>query len=147
VSTVTITQVYSVRAIQQLLEGRNSGVVKDLIRRGTLVESAAKKNLRRSPTRVNTGRLSSSITWRLVEYRGHPAVWVGTTVKYAIFVHEGTGLYGPRHKMIRPVNKKVLRWKVRGGGRKSRKGYTYAKWSRGMRPNPFMKDALPAARG
>ena len=145
--TVRITHVYSASQVKKLLTSPQGGVVKDLIRRGLLVESAAKRNLRRSPTRVNTGRLSSSINWRVVEYRGLPAVRVGTSVKYAIYVHEGTGIYGPRHRMIRPVNKRVLRWKVRGGGRKSRKGYTFSTYSRGMKPNKFLKDALRAARG
>lgn len=134
-------------AIQALLKSPQGGVVKDLLRRGLKVQAAAKRNLRSSPTRVNTGRLSNSITFRLVTYNGDPAVRVGTTVFYAVYVHEGTGLYGPRHRLIRPVNKRALRWQKRGGRGKSKGGWTYSTYSSGMRPNAFLKNALPAAKG
>lgn len=134
-------------ALMQLLTGPKSGVMKDLVRRAILVESAAKRNLRRDPKRVNTGRLGSSLTWRTLTFQGRPAIRIGTNVEYALFVHEGTGLYGPKHKMIVPVNKKVLRWKNnRRGGKGKKSGYTYSMKSRGMRPNPFLKDALKAAK-
>jgi len=145
--TAEITNVLDVAAVRQLLQGPQGGVVKDLMRRGLLVESAAKRNLQRAPTRVNTGRLRSSIAMRMITYSGAPACRVGTNVDYALYVHDGTGLFGPLHRLIRPVNKKVLRWKTRGGSGKSRKGYTYSLTSRGMKPNPFLKDALSAAKG
>lgn len=49
------------------------------------VESAAKA---RCP--VDTGRLRSSITWRIeTDAKGLVGI-VGTSVEYAVFVHEGT---------------------------------------------------------
>ncbi len=38
------------------------------------------------------------------------SVLVGYTAKYAIYVHEGTGVFGPEHKPIVPVNAKALSW-------------------------------------
>jgi hypothetical protein len=143
---MSVTHKLNTSAVHALLTSPQGGVVKDLIRRGLLVESRAKRNLGSGPKRVNTGRLRSSITTTLVMTNGKPGVRVGTSLKYAIYVHEGTGLYGPKHKMIVPVNKKVLRWKTKGkkGGKG---GYTFSMKSSGMRPNPFLKNALKAAKG
>lgn len=142
---VQITHHMNFAQIQKILTSPLGPVAKDMMRRGLKVETAAKRNLSSDPKRVNTGRLRASITRKMVMTTRGPAVQVGTNVSYAIYVHEGTGLYGPKAKMIRPVNKKVLRWKVKGG--RGKKGYTYSMKSSGMRPNHFLKNALPAARG
>lgn len=141
---MTITHRLDLAAIQRLLTSPQGGVYKDLLRRGLKVESAAKRNLGQDPKRIDTGRLRSSIQTAVLMRNGKPVVRVGTAVQYAIYVHEGTGLYGPKHKMIVPVNKKALRWKSRGYGKPSKGGYTYSMKSKGMRPNPFLKRALPA---
>jgi len=133
-------------AVQALLVGPTGAVAKDMLKRGLLVESRAKLNLQRTPRRVNTGRLRASIRTTFVMIGGVPAVRVGTSLSYARYVHDGTGLYGPKHKMIRPVNKKVLRWKFHGHGHPGKGGYTYSMKSSGIRPNPFLRDALAAAR-
>lgn len=132
-------------AVQQLLTSTNGAVYRDMLRRGLKVETKAKSNLQSDPTRVDTGRLRGSIRARMITLDGVPVCRVGTNVEYASFVHDGTGLFGPRHAYIVPVNKSVLRWKTKGGGGKN--GYTYAKKSSGMRPNPFLKNALPAMIG
>lgn len=54
------------------------------------------------------------------------------------YVHNGTGLYGPRRALIYPRRAKVLRWRRNGG-------YVYARYTRGMRPNTFLTSALAAA--
>lgn len=56
--------------------------------------------------------------------------------RYGLFVHEGTGIYGPKGKPIVPVNKKVLAWKAKGGG------MVFARSVKGMRARPYMKDAF-----
>lgn len=131
-------------AVRKLLTSPQGGVVKDLLRRGLLVETQAKRNLGGigGPKRIDTGRLRASIATIVVTRGGDPTVLVGTNVKYALFVHDGTGLYGPRHAPIRPRRGKYLRFKPRG----SRK-WVYAKQVKGMRPNRFLANALPAARG
>ena len=134
-------------AVQQLLTGTNGAVYRDMLRRGLLVETKAKTNLQSDPSRVDTGRLRGSIRARMITLDGVPTARVGTNVEYALFVHDGTGIYGPRGQYIVPVNKSVLRWKTKGMGKSSANGYTYAKKSSGMRPNPFLKNALSAAAG
>lgn len=134
-------------AVAVLLSSPQGGVAKDLLKRGLRVESKAKMNLGSNPRRIDTGRLRASIRTIVIMIDGKPAVRIGTGVKYARYVHDGTGLYGPHHRYILPKNKKVLRWKVKGPKKLVGKGgYVYAKRSSGMRPNPFLKNALSAAR-
>lgn len=136
-------QVIDHAKLNEMLRGPNGAVARDMLRRGLKVEGQAKKNLRSDPTRVKTGRLSSSITHEMRFGGARLVMRVGTNVSYARFVHDGTGLYGPRGQLIRPKSKKALRWV----GGKGRRGYTFSKWSRGMRPNHYLKNALRAARG
>lgn len=148
----SFTQQLNPEAIRQLTTSPNGAVAKDLLRRGLLVETAAKRNLggnANAPKRVDTGRLRSSISTRLTIERGTPVVSVGTNVRYAWFVHEGTGIYGPRHRIITPVRRRVMRFRPkvqRPGRRPGRGGYVYTRRVIGMRPNHFLRDALQAAR-
>lgn len=142
-------------ALAALLTGRNGPVVADLQRRGRNVANEAK---RLCP--VDQGRLRASITTELVVVAGVPTVRIGTNVAYARFVHEGTGLYGPRGAVIRPRSARVLSWPTRSttparvtksGKRRaaSRRqvpdGKAFARYTRGVRPRPFLRNALPAA--
>jgi phage gpG-like protein len=130
-------------AITKLLTSPQRGVAQDMLRRGLKVETAAKRNLGGigGPKRVDTGRLRSSISTQLVTRNGVPAVIVGTNVYYALWVHNGTGVYGPAHRLIRPKVARRLKFKPSGSTR-----FVYARFVVGMKPNPFLKNALPAAR-
>lgn len=55
---------------------------------GIHVEGEAKDELENPPRRVDTGRLKNSITHEVAGKEN--AVYVGTNVEYAIYVHEGT---------------------------------------------------------
>jgi phage gpG-like protein len=142
---VTTYQRINQQAIKALLTSPARGTIQDLLKRGLRVESAAKRNLSgvggSGPKRVDTGRLRASITTAVVSRSGVPAVVVGTNVVYARWVHDGTGLYGPRRRMIRPVGHRFLRFKPKGS-----RGYVYAKQVKGMKPNPFLAKALSAAK-
>ena len=142
-ASVSYSQRLDLAAIRQLVTSPRGGVVQDLLRRGLLVETQAKRNLGGigGPKRVDTGRLRASINTQLVTRDGQPAVLVGTNVRYARWVHDGTGIYGPRGRRITPKSHKRLRFRPKG----SRK-FVYARSVAGMRPNPFMKNALHAAR-
>lgn len=138
--TAHIRRVTNKRELQLLLTSPNGAVAKDLFRRGKKVEAKAKRNLQREPKRVDTGLLRSSIHTTLLTVGGLPAVRVGTNVFYAIYVHDGTGIYGPKGRYIYPVNAKFLSWKLKNGKR------VFALRVAGMRPNPFLKDAVMAAK-
>ena len=131
-------------AVTALLNSRSGGVARDMLARGLLVESQAKRNLGGvgGPKRVDTGRLRASINTQLVTGPGGaPIAVVGTNVYYARFVHDGTGVFGPKHRLIRPIRAKRLRFKPTGKSR-----YVYARFVVGMRPNHFLTNALSAAR-
>lgn len=109
---------------------------------------------RRAP--VDTGRLRASLAVTFsAGPSGDPVARIGSNLPYAIFVHEGTGLYGPRHAMIRPVRARFMRWPAvnnSGSGTRRYRGgatqlYIFAKETRGMPGRPFLLQALDAAKG
>jgi hypothetical protein len=120
------------------------GLARDMLRRGLKVESAAKRNLAGAngkPARVDTGQTRASVSTRMVTYRGYPAARIGTSLRRARWIHDGTGIYGPQRTPIRPKRARYLRFQPKGSGR-----VVYTKSVKGMRANPFLKDALDAAR-
>lgn len=149
-ATVTYSHRLDLSAVNRLLTSPTGGVVRDLLRRGLLVETQAKRNLGGigGPKRIDTGRLRASIATQLVHRDGAPAVLVGTNVNYALFVHEGTGLYGPRHQLIKPKTGKVLVFPSKAHGKKKGKfkGRVVVRSTKGMAPNRFLANALTAAR-
>lgn len=130
--------IYNDRELRSLLTSPTGPVVRDIMRRGQNVENRAK---RLCP--VDSGRLRASITHELRRERDLPVVRIGTNVKYAGFVHEGTGLFGPFKRLIRPKTKSVLRFEVRG--RRGRRTVVYAPAVKGMPPRPFLEESLKAA--
>jgi len=125
---------YNSQEIIQLLTSPTGGVVQDLLRRGRLVENQAK---RLCP--VRTGRLRSAITHELRRESGIPVVRVGTNVNYSMYVHEGTGIYGPRHAPIRPRHAKLLRFTAEDGT------IVFTKQVKGQPARPFLERALQVA--
>jgi hypothetical protein len=131
-------------AIRALLSSPTGGLARDMLRRGLKVESAAKRNLAGAsgkPRRIDTGQTRASVNTRMVTYKGFPAARVGSPLRKAALIHRGTGIYGPRRQPITPKTARFLRFKPKGSRR-----VIYAKSVKGMRANPFLKDALPAAR-
>jgi hypothetical protein len=126
--------------MHQILASPNGGLAKDMFKRAVAVQKLAKLNLQRPPKRVNTGQLRASITIVPLLYRGFPAFRVGSPLKHARFVHDGTGIFGPHHQLIKPTSAKALRWQGNMGE------FVFAKSVKGMPPNPFLKDALKAAK-
>jgi HK97 gp10 family phage protein len=131
---------YKAATMHEILASPNGGLAKNMFKRAVKVQAKAKQNLSRPPTRIKTGELRASITIQGYLYRGYPAFRVGSPLKYARYVHDGTGIYGPRHHLIEPTHAKALRWQGNTGE------FVFAKHVKGMPPNPFMKDALPAAK-
>lgn len=116
----------------------------DLLRRGLKVQARARLLLSGAaghPKRVDTGQLRSSVGVQLRSLAGRPSVRIGTNLRHARWVHDGTGIYGPRRRRITPTTKKALAFQSRRGRR------VVVRSVRGMERNEFLKDALPAARG
>lgn len=120
------------RALSQLLESPQGGVGRELYRRGTRVQARA-----RQLCPVDTGRLRSSITVEITSSRNRLACRVGTNVRYARLVHDGTGIYGPRSRPITPTHASVLAFTPRGGDT-----MVFASSVRGSPAVPFLQDAL-----
>lgn len=106
---------------------------RDLLRRGLNVEARA---VELCP--VEDGRLRGSITHEDVERTGEALVIrIGTNVDYALGIEEGTGLYGPKHEVIRPKTAKALRFEIDGE-------VVFVKSVKGRPATPFLRPALPA---
>ncbi|MFQ5629368.1 MAG: HK97 gp10 family phage protein [bacterium] len=58
------------------------------------------------------------------------------TASYALYVHEGTGIFGPKHKRIKPVRAKALMIPLADGS------VIFRKSSKGMKGRPFLKQAF-----
>lgn len=144
-----VTHKFNDKVLEYILHSPSGPLAKELLKRGARVETRAKHNLGgglSGPKRVNTGHLRSSIKVQLVSLPTGLAVRVGTNVHYALYVHEGTGLYGPKHTLIKPKYGKVLVFaSAKYGAKKGKfRGKVVARSVKGMKPNPFLKDALPA---
>lgn len=57
--------------------------------------------------------------------------------RHAVWVHEGTGIYGPEHEVIRPhPPNKIMVWENEDGNT------IKAKFVRGQKPNPYLENAF-----
>ncbi len=74
---------------KEVLDALEERIKAALTAAGLQAATYAQLELEKSPRRVDTGNLQTSISSQV---EGHDA-YVGTSVKYAIYVHEGTGKY------------------------------------------------------
>ncbi len=137
--------------VKSLLSGSQGPVFRILNQKANQV-----KNVAVSLAPVDQGKLRQSINYTLRQEGGEPVAYVGANVDYAIYVHEGTGIYSKTNpRMITPKSKKVLRWPVKnqsGSGRRRYKGgttagYVYSMKSKGSPGRPFLTDALKRVFG
>jgi hypothetical protein len=117
--------------LQALVRG---GVTDDLRRRGNKVLTRA-----RQLAPVQTGALRGSLNMQMTNEGGVPGVRIGTPLKYAVYVHEGTGIHAGRG-YIYPTSARMLAWRQFGTGQ-----FIFAKRVAGQRANPFLLKALDAA--
>jgi hypothetical protein len=123
-------------ALQHMLRNPKGQVARGILKIGKKVERKAKRL-----TPVDHGVLRNSITTELIIRKG-PVARIGTKVKYALYVHEGTGIYGPKAKPITPKHGKVLVFT----SRKTNK-LVFARSVKGMKGTPYLRNALIAVVG
>lgn len=120
------------KAIQERLKILVTSELPELINKALLqatlfIEGEAKKNLRANGNGLKTGLLRDSITHDIDE--AQHIGYVGSNLDYAIWVHQGTGLYA-----------------LNGDGRKTPWIWTDAKgeahFTHGNKPNPFIQKAI-----
>ena len=63
-----------------------------------------------------------------------------SSAKYAIFVNDGTGLYGPLGHKIRPKNGKFLAFTPNKGKFKGK--LVVVPWTRGQKPQKFVERSM-----
>lgn len=76
--------------------------------RALTVQAYARQRLRQSPQRIDTGNLINSIQIRIYYRNRMPIARIGTDVKYAIFVHEGT-IYMEANPFLRDALRRAAR--------------------------------------
>lgn len=133
VATVSVRIELNQGSILHMLRAPRGIVGLDMRRRGRKVQRVARRNVH-----SRTGRLAASIEVGSVTYQGAPGVEVGTSLYYARWVHDGTGIYGPAGQPIRPVRSPYLKFPLNGRT-------VYARTVRGQRANPYLRNALHAA--
>lgn len=123
-------------ARQKMLRNPKGQVARGILKLGKKVERKAKRLVP-----VDHGVLRNSINTELVIRKG-PVARIGTNVKYALFVHEGTGIHGPRGVPITPKHGKVLVFT----SAKTHK-LVFARSVKGMKGTPYLRNALIAVVG
>lgn len=121
-------------ALTRLLRSPTGAVGRDALKRGRRVRDRARLLVGKQ-----TGRLAASIEVNFsVGLRGL-VVHVGSSLKYARYHHDGTGVYGPHGRPIRPRRGKVMVFDGRLGGR------VYARSVTGQRGTKYLERSLRAA--
>lgn len=87
--------------------------------------------------RGDAGRFVGAATGNVGHIRWSASVYLSSKVPHSVWVHEGTGIYGPRKRPIRPVSAPYMVF-----------FYVGKKWMlksvRGQRPQPFLTRASQA---
>lgn len=144
-ATVKATHKLNTSQINYILNSPAGPAARDLLKRGIRVQSRARRNLGGTtgsgPRRIDTGLLRASIHTNLMTGGPYLVMRVGSGQFYALWVHDGTGIYGPRARPITPktASHLVFKWKKMGNKQ------MFLKQVKGMKPNQYLKNALPAA--
>lgn len=121
------------RLIQRLLRSPAGPLARNMLTRGNRVRAEARRRIN-----SRSGTLARSITVNITMVNGAAGVQVGTDLYYARYVHDGTGIYGPSRRPIRPQRKKALAFSGRTGN-------VVVSSSRGQRGTKFLVEALRVA--
>ncbi|MFE2934962.1 HK97 gp10 family phage protein [Streptomyces sp. NPDC059278] len=104
-------------------------------------------NLARGMAPVDNGPLRASIRVEM-RYTGRQVkAWIYTPLEYGLYVHEGTGIYGPKGQMIRPKRGQYLVFESRNARTTApgRGRMVFAREVRGVRPRRYLLNALRQA--
>lgn len=115
---------------------------------GNAVRNDAARN-----TKVDTGQHRASLEVTQARVGSLILTRIGSPLQTYIYLEIGTGIYGPKHRRIRPVSKKVLRFKPgrvkgptgrgrRGTSPERRGGWVYAKSVAGIPGGHMLVNAL-----
>lgn len=119
------------RRLNELLRGGSGPVVRHITTLTRRTTNQAKRNVK-----VDNGTLRASVHGFVRVYPGQVVGRVGTPLIYGLYLHEGTGIYGPKHRPIRPIHRKYLRYQNKAGQ------VIFAKEVRGVRGDKWLVRAL-----
>ncbi|MDQ8708202.1 HK97 gp10 family phage protein [Streptomyces sp. LHD-70] len=120
--------------INRLLYGSTGPVVREVTRVARLTQRDAR---RLAPRDTGVLKASIRVTVTAEPARERVRARIGSTLDYALYQEEGTGIYGPRGTPIRPKRAKYLRFKPKGA-----RGFVFAKQVRGSRAHHYLVRAL-----
>ena len=104
--TMGLEMTYSIVDNSDLVaQATTAAIARTLTIVGDFVAGEAADELENDPRRVDTGRLKNSITFQPNE--SEKAVYVGTNVEYAIYVHEGTSRMDPNRFLKNAVERNI----------------------------------------
>lgn len=89
----------------EYMRGVDTALLNALEDIGLHIEGEAKEELENTPRRIDTGNLRNSITNEVVD--DEKAVYIGTNVEYAIYVHEGTSKMEPNRFLKNAVSRNM----------------------------------------
>lgn len=125
-------------------EEQRGGVVTDipLFGGGTALRGRGGRFVRRAPAGLAVGTVIPEIRGVFQPGRAfvRVAVKVAEVPRHAIWVHDGTGIYGPRRHVIVPRFAPYLKFSI--DGRIFRR-----RWVKGQRPQPFLSNAFAVVNG
>lgn len=112
-----------------------------MVNRARLIGNKVQRVAQRRAPKA-TGALAGSIFTIVGSAPGFAFAEIGSLLDYAIWQHEGTGIYGPTGRPITPKRAKVMRFKPQRGIGPTKSGFVYARSVKGIPPTPFLVRAL-----
>lgn len=93
---------------------------------------------------VDNGPLRASLRTKYEYSARYVKGWVYSDLDYALYVHEGTGVYGPKGQPIKPKRGKYLVFQARNARTTAagRGNLVFARQVKGQRPQRFLLEAL-----
>lgn len=138
---VEVTLVVNRRRLVAEIAGRNSQVILWIER--NIIDAIQRRAQQFAP--IDRGVLRSDIQSERIDAGTITPSWrVGNTRRtpYSKWVHEGTGVFGPRGAPIVPKNGPYLVFKSRRTG-----DLVFAKSVQGQKPQPYLRAALESVFG
>lgn len=130
------------RGLRRQLLAQDGEIRADLRRRAGRVREEARRNLR-DRSDVSTGDLASTIRVATADGPFGPVAQIGSDHPAALWVEEGTGVYGPHRSPIVPTRGRFMRFKPR---RATRGGaFVFARQVKGQPGKHYLRDAIDAA--
>jgi hypothetical protein len=143
---VSVTVRTNDAAMMNFLYGATGAMVPLVTLWGEEIRSVS---VRTAPRR--SGLLANSHTVRVGIVPGFAFATISANTNYAYFVNRGTGIHGPKGRIIKARKGKVFAFEgsgahgpVRAGGTRQSGGLVFARSTKGSPANPYLETALHA---